>query len=83
MQASLFLVNDAKYVQESYRKEYLKSYASAFITRVKKISGKEVKNDTDIDTSKVKEAITLLIEQEDSATGEKNGLTRYFSRYIK
>lgn len=35
MKASTFLGEDAKYVPGSYRKEYLKSYTEAFITRLK------------------------------------------------
>ncbi len=81
MQASLFLVNDARYVQESYRKKYLKSYTSAFITRVKELIGKEVKNDTHLDTLEVKEAIALLIEQEDVATGENGFDPKFFQIY--
>lgn len=82
MQASLFLVNDAKYVQKSYRKEYLKSYTSAFITRVKGIVGKKVNNDDSLDILKVKEAITLLINQEEIATGE-NGFDPVFFQIYK
>jgi len=80
MQASLFLVNDAKYVQESYRKEYLKSYTSAFITRVKEIVGIEVNNDN-LDSIKVKEAISLLINQEEIATGENGFDPKFFQIY--
>lgn len=82
MQASLFLVNDAKYVQESYRKEYLKSYTTAFITRVKGIVGIEVNNDKNLDIPKIKEAISLLYEQEEVATGE-NGFDPVFFKIYK
>ncbi len=43
MKASIFLSEDAKYVQGSYKKEYLKSYNEAFITRLKVL--KEDKKD--------------------------------------
>jgi uncharacterized protein (UPF0305 family) len=82
MQASIFLVNDARYVQESYRKEYLKSYTSAFIIRVKELVGRELKNDTCLDMIKVKEAIKLLISQEEVATGE-NGFDPVFFQIYK
>lgn len=70
IQASLFLVNDAKYVQKSYREEYLKSYTAAFITRVKEIVGMKVNDVNQMDIVKIKEAISLLHEQEEVATGE-------------
>jgi len=81
MQASLFLVNDAKYVQESYRKEYLKSYTAAFITRVKEIVGFNVNNDNHLDIFQVKEAISLLINQEEIATGENGFDPKFFQIY--
>jgi uncharacterized protein (UPF0305 family) len=81
MQASIFLVNDAKYVQESYRKEYLKSYTSAFIMKVKELVGRELKNDAHLDTIKVKEAILLLISQEEVATGENGFDPAFFQIY--
>ena len=80
MQASLFLVNDAKYVQESYRKEYLKSYTTAFITRVTEIVGIDVNNDN-LDSIKVKAAISLLINQEEIATGENGFDPKFFQIY--
>lgn len=81
IQASLFLVSDACYVQESYRKEYLKSYTSAFIIKVKELVGKKVKSDTHLDTLKVKESIALLMEQEDVATGENGFDPAFFQIY--
>lgn len=81
MQASLFLVNDARYVQESYRKEYLKSYTSAFITKVKSMIGKEVKEDINLESSKVKEAVILLSEQEEEASGANGFDPKFFQIY--
>ena len=80
-EASLFLVNDAKYVQKSYRKEYLKSYTTAFIIRVKEIVGTKVKNDTHLDILKVKEAISLLVNQEELATSENGFDPKFFQIY--
>ncbi len=82
MQASIFLVNDARYVQKNCHKEFLKSYTTSFLTRVKELIGRNVDDETPLDILKVKEAISLLINQEDVATG-KNGFDLYFSRFIK
>jgi uncharacterized protein (UPF0305 family) len=68
MQASL-LIKDARYVQESYRKEYLKAYKLAFITRIKEVKEHEIIDDSHLDVHEVKEAIELLLEQEKVATG--------------
>jgi uncharacterized protein (UPF0305 family) len=69
MQASLFLIKDSRYVQESYRKEYLKAYTLAFITRIKEVKEHELIDDSHLDVHEVKEAIKLLLEQEKVATG--------------
>jgi uncharacterized protein (UPF0305 family) len=82
MQASLFLIDDARYVQESYRKEYLKSYTSAFITRIREIPQTKLKDRQHLDIKEVNEAIELLKEQEEVATGE-NGFNREFFQIYK
>ena len=69
MQASLFLIKDARYVQESYRKEYLKAYTLAFITRIKEVKEHEIVDDSHLNSQEVKEAINLLLEQEKVAVG--------------
>jgi len=69
MQASLFLIKDARYVQKSYRKEYLKAYTLGFVTRIKEVKEHELINDSHLDAQKVKEAIKLLLEQEKVAVG--------------
>jgi uncharacterized protein (UPF0305 family) len=71
MQASLFLIKDARFVQKSYRKEYLKAYTLGFITRIKEVKDKEHKliGDSYLDSHEVKEAIELLMEQEKVAMG--------------
>lgn len=69
MQASLFLIKDARYVQESYRKDYLKAYTLAFINRIKEVKEHELVDDIHLDIHEVKEAIELLFEQEKEVTG--------------
>ena len=64
MQASIFLSEDAKYVQGSYKKEYLKSYTEAFITRLKVLKDDKEEYEGTVDCEKLQEAVKLLDEQE-------------------
>ncbi|MGZ7067633.1 MAG: DUF2115 family protein, partial [Methanobacterium sp.] len=64
MKASIFLSEDAKYVQGSYREEYLKSYTEAFITRIKVLRDDREEHNGSIDYEKLKDAVELLNEQE-------------------
>jgi len=64
MQASVFLSEDAKYVQASYRKEYLKSYTEAFITRLTILKDDKEEYKGPVDYNELKDAIELLNEQE-------------------
>ncbi len=64
MQACTFLSEDAKYVQGSYRKEYLESYTDAFITRLKVLKEDKKEYKEDFDADKFHEALELLNQQE-------------------
>ncbi|MGZ7069986.1 MAG: DUF2115 domain-containing protein [Methanobacterium sp.] len=64
MKASIFLSEDAKYVQGSYREEYLKSYTEAFITRIKVLRDDREEYNGHVDYKKLKDAVELLNEQE-------------------
>lgn len=64
MQASNFLSEDAKYVQGSYRKEYLKSYTEAFITRLKVLKDDKEEYKGHVEREKLKNAVKLLNKQE-------------------
>lgn len=62
--ASIFLSEDAKYVQGSYKEEYLKSYTEAFITRIKVIKNDKKDYFQKVNKQKLQEAVQLLKEQE-------------------
>lgn len=62
--ASIFLSEDAKYVQGSYKEEYLKSYTEAFITRLKVMKDDKEKYEGNVDCEKLQDAVKLLNEQE-------------------
>lgn len=64
MKASIFLSEDAKYVQGSYKKEYLKSYNEAFITRLKVLKDDKEDYKGQVDYKNIQEAVKLLNEQE-------------------
>lgn len=64
MEASIFLNEDAKYVQASYRKEYLKSYTEAFIMRLKTLKNDKEKYNGLVDCEELQKAVGLLNEQE-------------------
>ena len=64
MKASVFLSEDAKYVQGSYREEYLKSYTEAFITRLKVLKEDEEEYSEQVDCENLQKAVKLLNEQE-------------------
>lgn len=64
MKACSFLSEDAKYVQGSYREEYLKSYNEAFITRLKILKDDKKDYKDQVNCKKVQEAVHLLNEQE-------------------
>jgi Uncharacterized protein conserved in archaea len=64
MKASIFLNEDAKYIQGSYREEYLKSYTEAFITRLKVLKDDEEEYNEQVNCEILKEAVDLLNEQE-------------------
>ena len=69
MQASSFLIEDARYVQGSYRKEYLQAYTLAFITRIKEVKEHQPDDNKYLDVQEVHEAISLLLKQENEVTG--------------
>lgn len=81
MQASNFLINDARYVQGSYRKEYLKSYTLAFIARIKEVKEHQPGDNEYLDVEEVQEAIKLLLKQENEVTGADGFDPAFFQIY--
>ncbi len=81
IQANSFLIKDARYVQGSYRKEYLKAYTLGFITRIKEVKEYQLDDGGKLDLDEVQEAITLLIDQEEEATGVDGFDPAFFQIY--
>jgi len=64
MQASLFLIEDAKFVQAGYREKFIESYIKGFLIRIN-----ELKSDTTeyiglVEGEELLEALNLLMDQE-------------------
>ncbi len=57
IQASSFTLNDAKYVQGSYRKTYIEAYNLAFIIRIKEVKEHLTDDNEYLDVDEVHEAI--------------------------
>ena len=81
MKASIFLSEDAKYVQGSYKKEYLKSYNEAFITRLKILKDDKKDYKDQVDCKKVQEAVHLLNEQEAQVNAGEGFDPHFFKIY--
>lgn len=82
MQASYFLIEDAQYIQGSYRKEYIKAYTMAFITRIKEVKEHQQYDNTSLNLQEVQGAVTLLLEQE-KQVGEEDGFDPAFFQIYK
>ncbi|EKF86206.1 DUF2115 domain-containing protein [Methanobacterium formicicum] len=81
MQASYFLIEDAQYIQGSYREEYIKAYTMAFIARVKEVKEHPEYDNTSLDMQEVKNALKLLLEQEKQV--EDDGFDPVFFQIYK
>lgn len=81
VKACNFLIEDAKYVQSSYKKEYLKSYNEAFITRLKVLKDNKENYDDPVDCDELKEAVDLLNEQESQIEAGEGFDPHFFKIY--
>jgi len=81
MDACLFMIKDSEFVQENYRREFLKSYTSAFINRIKEVKEHQTDINGSLDVKDVKEAVELLTNQEDSSKEEEGFNSSFFRIY--
>lgn len=81
MTAHAYLVNEGKYVQENYRKEYLKAYGKGFILRIKEIRDNKDEFEGIVDKNELKEAVKLLNEQEQMLIKLKSNESHFFKIY--
>lgn len=64
MEAHSYLVNEGRYIQESYRDEYLKAYVKAFLTRLRDLRNENFPYHSDVDVDELKDALDNLEHQE-------------------
>ena len=81
IKATSFLISDSKYVQGNYRKEYLKAYTSAFISRIKEVKEYKSHDNEYLDIEEVQKAIRLLLKQENEITGAEGFNPSFFQIY--
>ncbi len=81
MTAHAYLVDEGKYVQRNYRKEYLQAYSKGFILRIKEIRDNKGKFEGFIDPDELKEALQLLNEQEKMLIKLKSNESHFFKIY--
>jgi len=69
MLASSFLREDAKYMQASYRKDYIERFSKAFFNRIKDIKEDKENYKGNVDTKKLIEFLKVIEKQSIEAKG--------------
>ncbi len=75
------LVEDGKYVQSNYQKEYLDAYIKGFLMRVKEIREDKTEYKGFIDERKLEVALNTLKEQEKMIEKERSLKSNFFKIY--
>ena len=81
MKSYVQLVEDGKYVQSNYQKEYLDAYIKGFLIRVKEIKDDKIEYKGLIDNEKFKEAFNILNEQKKMVEKERSIESNFFRIY--
>lgn len=81
MKSYLQLVEDGKYVQADYQKEYLDAYIKGFLLRVKEIKNDNIEYDGFIDNIELENAISTLKKQEKMVEKERSVESNFFRIY--
>ncbi len=81
MNSYVLLVEDGRYVQSDYQKEFLDAYVKGFLMRVKEIRGDKTEYKDFIDGEKLQEALNNLIEQEIKIKKERPEESNFFRIY--
>lgn len=82
IRSSLYLHQDAKYVQASYRGEYIKAYTNGFLARIREVKADDQHYPGEVDVEELSTAIDLLEEQE-KMVGELEDSEPAFFRIYK
>ncbi|MBM4240559.1 MAG: DUF2115 domain-containing protein [Euryarchaeota archaeon] len=70
MMASSFLREDAKYMQQPYRDEYINRFTKAFFTRIKDVKDDQSKYEGYIDSDKLQDLLEVLENQKKEAKND-------------
>ncbi|MEN6330280.1 MAG: DUF2115 domain-containing protein [Methanobacteriaceae archaeon] len=81
MRSSLHLQRDAKYVQASYREEYIKAYTNGFLIRIKEVKEEKQNYSGPVDVEELDTAIELLEEQEKMVESREDAEPAFFQIY--
>lgn len=82
MDASLFIVEDARYVQKSYREKFVESYMQAFIIRITDLKNDQKKHEGYVDKEEFFDALSLLKEQKKENDQNENFNHSFFKIYM-
>lgn len=75
------LVEDGKYVQSNYQKDYLEAYIKGFLMRVKEIRDDKTNYEGNISANELQEALTTLKNQEEMIEKERSIESNFFRIY--
>jgi len=81
MTASVFLLDEGKYVQSGYREKYIESYVKGFILRVNEIKENNKPYEGFVDIKELRESIKLLDDQEKLILKERSVENGFFKIY--
>jgi uncharacterized protein (UPF0305 family) len=81
MTSYIQLVEDGKYVQSGYQREYLEAYIKGFLMRVKEIRDDNNKYKGLLDKEKLQEALNILKNQEEIVEKERAMESNFFRIY--
>ena len=81
MTASVFLLDEGKYVQSGYREKYIESYVKGFILRVNEIKENKKLYEGFVDIKELKNSLKLLNEQEKLILKQRSVESRFFKIY--
>jgi len=81
MQASLYLQEDAKYVQHGYREKFVESYVKGFLNRIRELKGDKNKYKGYVDNEELLDALNLLKDQESQVADQDLFNPSFFKIY--
>ncbi len=70
MKATDFLKEDARYMQSTYREDYIKRFSKAFLTRIKDLKDDKDDYKGNVDVSKLRDFLEVLERQRSQAKSE-------------